>query len=242
MLRPTEAADFVRQGYLTGLRLCSPSEMAAIRPALAPALDTAAPGSSATLHRHLDLRAVYDLCAHPAIVERVASILGPDLFLWHSRFFDKRAGEPPVPWHQDAPFWSLDPMECVSAWIAIEDCGPHNGCVEVIPGSHREARSHVDSEATGRFALRTRVSEEDAARAVPISLEAGQFFIFDRWLVHRSAQNLSATARTGLSARFVPTRVRIDASRFAGMTPPYGVQLVRGDDRFGLNPLAPAPL
>ena len=92
------------------------------------------------------------------------------------------------------------------------------------------------------FAIQTPISDEEAAQAVPITLEAGQFFIFDRWLVHRSAVNPSAKPRVGLSARFTPTRVRVDSSRFAGSAPAYGVHLVSGEDRFGLNPLASVPV
>lgn len=238
---PTELELFAEQGYLTGLRLCSAVEMAALRPALAGALGGDIDREPSTLHRHLDLRTVYGLCSHPAIVERVATLLGPDILLWHSRFFDKLPGEPPIPWHQDAPFWRLDPMECVSAWIAIDESGPDNGCVEVVPGSHRNPRPHIPSEGTGRFAIQTQVGEADEARSVPISLESGQFLLFDRWLLHRSAVNRSAKPRLGLSARFTTTRVRVDVSRFSGLVPAYGVHLVRGEDRFGYNPVAPVP-
>lgn len=241
MLSPTEVELFAEQGYLTGLRLCSASEMAAIRSSVGDAIGGDANREHSTLHRHLDLRSVYELCSHPEIVERVAALLGPDVLLWHSRFFDKSPGEPHVPWHQDAPFWSLDPMECISAWIAIDDSGTGNGCVEVIPGSHRNPRPHVISEGTGRFAIQTRIGAADEDRAVPISLESGQFFLFDRWLLHRSAMNHSAKPRLGLSVRFTTPRVRVDLDRFSGLAPAYGVHLVRGEDRFGYNSIAPVP-
>lgn len=241
MLSQTEIDLFAAQGYLTGLPLCSAGAMAAVRPLLDSALGAGIDRDAATLHRHLDLRAVHELAAHPAIVERVASLLGPDIVLWHSRFFDKPPGEPPIPWHQDAPFWSLDPMECVSAWIAIDATGPHNGCMEVIPGSHRNKLPHTLSKGTGRFGIRTNIGQAEASRAVAIALEPGQFLLFDRWLLHRSEMNHSAGPRVGLSVRYTTPAVRIDCSRFAGRGPPYGVHLVRGEDRFGFNPIAPAP-
>ena len=238
-LSPDQIERFNAEGYLTGLRLCSAEEMATLRRAFAPALGEGVQREQGTLHRHLDLRAVYDLCSHPAIVERVASLLGPDLLMWHSRFFDKPPGEPPVPWHQDAPFWRLEPMVCISAWVAIDAAGLHNGCVEVIPGSHRKQLQHTASEGTGRFGMRAEPPKADVAKALPIELGPGQFFLFDRWLVHRSPVNRSNAPRVGLSVRFTTPAVRVDCGRLAARTRGYGVQLVRGADRFGYNPAAP---
>ena len=236
-----ETERFDQEGYLTGLRLCSPGEMAVWRQALAPVLRGGDERERDTFQRHLDLRAVHALCSHPAVVEPVASLIGRDLLLWHSRFFDKQPGDPPVPWHQDAPFWRLDPMICISAWIAIDAVGLHNGCVEVIPRSHRRQLAHVSSSGTGRFGLRAEPTELDVAGAVPIELEPGQFFLFDRWLVHRSPVNPSNAPRIGLSARFTTTAVRVDCNRLIVRTPAYGVQLVKGSDHFGYNQRAPIP-
>lgn len=241
MLSTTQRETFAAQGYLAGLQFCSAADMADLRARFQQLLGDPPHDDAATLHRHLDRPEVHALCAHPAIVECVSSLLGPDLLVWHSRLFTKPPGEPPVPWHQDAPFWNLQPMECLSAWLAFDDTGPHNGCVEVIPGSHLRDRPHEDSAGTGRFGIRTQVTAEEEARAVPVALRAGEFFLFDRWLLHRSGVNLSASSRYALSIRFVAPSVRVDASRFAAHRPPYGVQLVRGEDRFGYNPVAPVP-
>jgi ectoine hydroxylase-related dioxygenase (phytanoyl-CoA dioxygenase family) len=132
-------------------------------------------------------------------------------------------------------------MLCISAWIAIDAVGPHNGCVEVIPGSHRWQLTHVASSGTGRFGLRAEPTELDVSSAVPIELEPGQFFLFDRWLVHRSPVNRSNAPRIGLSARFTTPAVRVDCKRLVARTPAYGVQLVRGSDHFGYNRSAPIP-
>jgi non-heme Fe2+,alpha-ketoglutarate-dependent halogenase len=53
---------------------------------------------------HLASRAVYDVCTDPAIVERVADLLGPDLLLWRSQLFYKKAGDGETAWHQDHSF------------------------------------------------------------------------------------------------------------------------------------------
>jgi ectoine hydroxylase-related dioxygenase (phytanoyl-CoA dioxygenase family) len=42
-----------------------------------------------------------------------------------------------VPWHQDGQYWPIRPRATVTAWIALD-----NGCMRVIPGSHRMGGLH----------------------------------------------------------------------------------------------------
>lgn len=119
-LSTAEMARFRRDGYLGPHKLCSPAEMAALRPAIEQVLDTVAPHGSRGHNRHLDSRAVYDLATHPAIVERMAALYGPDLLLWRTNFFVKNRGSKAIPWHQDFNHWPLEPPVIVSAWIAVD--------------------------------------------------------------------------------------------------------------------------
>jgi phytanoyl-CoA hydroxylase len=42
------------------------------------------------------------------------------------------------PWHQDAPYFHGEPMDVVTIWIAVDDATRENGCIEVIPGAHKQ--------------------------------------------------------------------------------------------------------
>ena len=81
---------------------------------------------------------MYDLCADPAITDRVVSLLGPDIVLWSSNFWTKQPGGKEVPWHQDINYWPLDPPLNVTAWLAIDEATVENSCVRIIPGSHKK--------------------------------------------------------------------------------------------------------
>ena len=85
-----EMARFRRDGYLGPFALCTPREMAALRPAIERVLESDPPRGNRSHNRHLDSRAVYDLATHPAIVERMAALYGPDLLLWRTNFFVKK--------------------------------------------------------------------------------------------------------------------------------------------------------
>ena len=240
---PDAVAAYRRDGYCRGGTLATSSEMATVRARVDECLASPVVAEHPDVHRHLDDRTIYELCAHPAVVERVASILGPDVLVWHSRVFHKRSGDPPIPWHQDGAYWNLEPLVSVSAWIAIERADASNACVEVIPGSHRKPLTHVPAPGTGRFARQAEPSQVDAQGAVRIELDPGEFFLFDPWLLHSSTANPSGRPRTALSVRYTTPAVTVDVEKLRPSVPGYGVQLVRGCDRDGRNPLArpPAP-
>src|SRR5262245_42025249 len=87
---------------------------------------------------HLLFTWLADLVRHPAILDAVEDVLGPDLLCWNTSFFTKEAQSPGfVSWHQDATYWGLSEPDVLTAWIAFTDSTPANGNMRVIPGSHR---------------------------------------------------------------------------------------------------------
>ena len=240
-LSTAERQKFEADGFIVCPAAADPEAIRDILKDLDAVLATDGYAGTPMAHRHLDTRAVYDLIARPHVTDRVASLLGPNLLLWHSRFFDKPAGAEPVPWHQDMAFWPLEPDLCLSVWIAIDRVDAGNGCVEMIPGSHRRPVPHIPSSGTGRFGRRADPYYVDEDRKVRIELEPGEFVIFDRWILHSSPRNHSHRRRLGLSARIVPTQVLIKFDLMNPTFPELGAQLIRGEDHFRLNRKAPAP-
>lgn len=241
MLNEQEINQFHTQGYLLS------GEVGAVADQL-PAQETfkrmlARPGLARdhALDRHLDDPTTYRLCTLPQILERVADLLGPDLLLWHTRYFDKPAGGPPIPWHQDAPFWPIDKKKCVSVWLALEDVQESNGAVMVVPGSHKMQLPQVRSAGTGRFHRKADITGVDVSSATPLTLRRGEFYLFHSWLLHRSDSNKSSDSRLAIAMQFIPPEVRIDLERPKRRIPGYGVLLVRGEDRLRLNPHASVP-
>lgn len=227
-------------GFLAPLTLCPPREMAGIRRLVdAAVLTSAGPHDGDPCSaRHQDCRVVYDLCAHPAVTGAVADVLGPDVVLWNSVLMNKTPGAPAVPWHQDRDFEFLDPDQGLAAWLALDDADRTNGCLQMIPGSHRRVLP---------ARLRTRPDEFDseveaahtADRArIPVELRAGEFVLFYNKTLHHSAPNHSAERRLGLAMRYTTPSVRVDTAKlFDGSL----VYPVRGVDRFGVNPAGAPP-
>lgn len=80
------------------------------------------------------------LIGHPRIAEEIAQLTGASqLRIWHDQIQYKPAARGGINmWHQDAPLWPiLTPMKQVTAWIALDEVDMDNGCMSMVPGSHR---------------------------------------------------------------------------------------------------------
>ena len=86
---------------------------------------------------HLVSAPLAALIRKPAILDAVEDVIGPDILVWGGSFFNKAGGSPDlVSWHQDATYWGLEPMDIVTAWVALTPSTVESGCMRVVPGSH----------------------------------------------------------------------------------------------------------
>ncbi|MEM7032331.1 MAG: phytanoyl-CoA dioxygenase family protein [Chloroflexota bacterium] len=145
----------------------------------------------------------------PEILNMVAQVIGEDVALWNSSFFAKPAKVgTKTPWHQDGEYWPIKPLATCTVWIAIDAATTENGCLQVIPGSHRSQKlaKHNQNNADGlALNLELDSSQFDEAEAVNIELEPGQVSLHDVYLYHGSEPNLSDNSRRGMTLRFMPT-------------------------------------
>lgn len=187
-----------------------------------------------------------DIATHPRILDMVAQLDGPDIVLWGTSVFYKRAvAGPTTAWHRDAQAWPMiKPMATTSVWIAATPSHKGNGCVRVIPGSHlaRRVGKHGFADPTGSIVARSLEAEEfDESAAVDVELEAGQVVIFDMFTVHGGGPNPGEAPRAGYALRFMPATSHYDHDGAENRDQPgYAhdtrpLVLVRGVDRSGKN-------
>ena len=153
-----------------------------------------------------------ELIRHPAILDAVEDILGPNLLVWSSSFFIKEAKDPSfVSWHQDSTYWGLSHPDVVTAWVALSKSVAENGCMRVIPGTHlKDQLPHKDTFAENNLLTRGQEVAVDVNpdEAVDIELQPGEFSIHHVRLVHGSDPNNSEHRRIGYAIRYIPTYVR----------------------------------
>lgn len=245
----TLAAQWAERGFVPVVDVLSPSEAAACRTQF-DALERSIPPEAAEvriLDRHYDVEFIWRLATHRRVLDAVEAVLGPDIVLLASNFFCKypaeERGERFVAWHQDVTYWGLEPPRAITAWIAIDDADVENGCMSVIPGSHRLGIvEHAKSARAGNLlSINQEVPDGlvDEARAVSMPLRAGQMSLHDGMLLHGSHANRSTRRRCGLAVRFTTPDVRqVSPNSLRGY---YRPVLVRGVDRYRHFPAVEVP-
>ncbi|MCC6729344.1 MAG: phytanoyl-CoA dioxygenase family protein [Chthonomonadales bacterium] len=162
------------------------------------------------LTRHDPVFAEY--ARHPFIVEVVRDLLGPDLKLFADQMLLKPAFHGSAkPYHQDSPYWPIEPMELVTCWMALDDATLENGCMRFLPGTHRLGplphhhlnTSHLVPEGW----------EEMSARPdeVALELKAGSCSFHHSLVLHETSPNRSAHPRRAITTAYMRS-----TSRYAG--------------------------
>jgi Phytanoyl-CoA dioxygenase (PhyH) len=178
------------------------------------------------------------LIHHQIFLEICAREYGPHaaVSIFRAMIMNKPAEQGTVlPWHQDGgDVWALDRDPLVTIWVALDSATRANGCVEVVPGSHR----------LGLLSLHgSTLSAEDAIRHCPpdsvrpLEVEAGHAVLLHNWLIHRSGVNPSPVPRRAFTMCCMDGRTQstLTGSRFplvAGRLPgePYPfVRQLRND-------------
>jgi non-haem Fe2+, alpha-ketoglutarate-dependent halogenase len=160
-LSAEELEQFHRDGFYGPFDLYDPEEMErslwSIRPKLIDSRrgvyhqGNALSGTTnlASYDRHLDIDFLAMHITRPEIVDRVTSVLGPDVLCWRSEFFPKYPGDEGTDWHQADNFanvgkhpqivWPEDAEfgGALTCWAAFTDSTIENGCLQFMPGSHK---------------------------------------------------------------------------------------------------------
>jgi non-haem Fe2+, alpha-ketoglutarate-dependent halogenase len=164
---PEELANFHERGYAGPFDLYDPDVMKATwrrqrlqlmnrSKAIYP-MDTLSGNTNlANYDRHIDNDFLAEHIGKPEIVDRVISILGPNLLCWRSEFFSKYPGEEGTDWHQADTFAMASGREqiiwpdsvkdavtkspfggTITVWQALTDTDEETGCLQFIGGTHR---------------------------------------------------------------------------------------------------------
>ena len=129
---------------------------------------------------------LYPLILHPVILDSVESLLGSEI-AWTCSY----AARPKIPqheltafpWHQDSKYYGepTKHLHIVSVWIPLVDADERNGCLYIIPGSHK---SNTRPEAC-----------DNGKGTLPVCVKAGTAVLFERRMWHRRGINTSDVTR-----------------------------------------------
>lgn len=231
--------QYEREGILFPVDVLSFDEVSFFRTALED-LHERLDGVAAPQQPHLHFRWAYDLATHPAVLDVVEQILGSDILVHSTTIFRKRPRDQRyVSWHQDGYDLGFNEPALVSAWIALSDSMVENGCLRVVPGTHRRELPHTFTAASEHNMLKTGLvvaQDVDEAQAQEVLLRPGQMSLHHVNLLHGSNANRSGKERIGYAIRYIAGQVMQTAWH-------YPVVVARGayaGDHYDLAPHPPS--
>lgn len=152
--------------------------------------------------------AFFDFITHPNLLARIASLVGPEII--GSSVYRIRPKMPSyargaVPWHQDSGYFSphCDDDLIVTCWIPLVDTYPENGCLQVLPRTHREGVVRHYTGGPGGFLV---IEDEDLPDAglapVTVPVPAGGVLFMTNLMPHRSSQHTVDVVRWAVDVRY----------------------------------------
>ncbi len=128
------------------------------------------------------------------ILDLLEPLLGPDIeFLSDKAVFKDHDTDFDSPWHQDHPYW--EGSHKLSLWVALDEATIDNGCLKLVPGSHKELVVHDGVTDSPGFGHRLDKSLAPDDRAISAPIPVGGAIIFHDLTLHASHPNTQGTDR-----------------------------------------------
>jgi ectoine hydroxylase-related dioxygenase (phytanoyl-CoA dioxygenase family) len=141
----------------------------------------------------------------PEFVAITTEILGPDVDLyWNQSVFKSPEGQKQFPWHQDDGYTPVTPSPYLTLWLALNDATPENGCISVMPGSHRRGLLPHKQSDIGLVCH----DAEDPDQGVLVPVNAGSLAVFWSLTMHKSGANLSSGPRKAFVIQYAHAGVK----------------------------------
>jgi len=159
---------------------------------------------------------ILELAREPAIVDKVETLLGPEIDVFGTKFFPLLpGGGTSTHWHQDNFYFDTWADDIVTCGIYLEDTTRENGCLWYVPDSHRWPLLPITGLAGGMDAIREVLDDEQLAQfdaRVPIELKAGQASFHHPLMVHGSYENKTDRPRRAMVLNVVRDGVQSDSN------------------------------
>lgn len=157
------------------------------------------------------LAGYYVLMSNPKILDVVEDLIGDEIFsnpVYNVRPKVPKVAAGIVPWHQDKSYWTGANAEpVITVWIPLVDATHENGCLHVIPRSHKQRLlTHHDEgySGTGYKEVDEKYTQASLPNVVALPIAAGGAIIFNDRFIHSSTANQSTRVRWSVDLRYQP--------------------------------------
>ncbi|UVI28913.1 phytanoyl-CoA dioxygenase family protein [Paenibacillus spongiae] len=245
MLTQAQLAEFEKNGFLKGSVVLNDDEVEELREELALVMEGKTVKKPVLNHNMLDGGSLYDdmkmtvtervvqivniwmasekfyqHAAHPIITEEISQLCSntDTLRIWHDQIqYKPPVSGGPTGWHQDHPLWPIiQPADLVSAWVALDDAVIENGCMWMVPGSHKWGDHQKHLASTKDFKPYHKnpelLPEGAVVEAVPFEIKKGQVGYHHSLTWHGSPHNRSEMHRRAIAVHYMPGHTRYEPS------------------------------
>lgn len=243
-LTANRVAEYERDGYLIiPQQIFSSEKFAALRAHCAAKFEAAnrdGPPPAIIDCPHWSDPKMFEWIASPEMLDLVEPLVGPDIGIFACHLLQKPAGVGKrVPWHEDSAYWkgALTPMVVSSITIALEPSLPENGCLRVVPGTHRHGYSDYEDVKRPQdevFPIEIKPDQVQEKDAVDIGLHPNEASIHHGKIIHGSNPNRGNLRRSVLTVRYFPTTTKFtreEHDHFKKVA--FNIYLARGRDHAG---------
>ncbi|HXG24161.1 MAG TPA: phytanoyl-CoA dioxygenase family protein [Chthonomonadales bacterium] len=250
ILTSAQAEQFYRDGYLRFGRVIDDEQVERLRAALDRVIveettrtdDSGLPPefayghnrgsggipSGRAIHQYVNMWKVVpeyrEIIHHPIITGVIRDLMGVErIRIWHDQVISKPPGDNKhFACHHDFYFWPLDRPTMITCWLALDDATPENGCMHVVPGSHRDPRyqpvgcdlsedihlSPVPQGPGEPGSLYADIRTWMPDRAVPVVLKAGECMFHHCLNYHMTPENTTDRQRRAFIIIYMPDGTR----------------------------------
>lgn len=155
--------------------------------------------------------------SHPQLVEMGRQLSGSTVLrIFHDQILSKppRNGRP-VNWHQDYGYWQMvTPADLITCWVALDDATIANGCMQVVPGSHRwgliDENTNLGADDPEAILKSPSLPAGAKIEKVPIELPAGHCMWHHCLTLHGTDINRTDKPRRAVITHLMPGHCRYD--------------------------------
>ena len=224
ILNQEQFAEYEELGFIHSIPILSEAEVEHYRAEVEKTCKAIGGDATRLDGLHFFFRWAWDLSTHPRLLNCLEQLVGPNIVLKSTRIFYKHGRSASyIGWHQDGITERLEDSHSPAVWLALTAATVENGCLRVVPRSHRlgflqhDARPVLDTFAgnsnSTHVQLRSRAREDELSGKITIVptnadepfdlvMRPGEMSIHHPVVLHGSNSNLSDESRIGLSASY----------------------------------------
>jgi phytanoyl-CoA hydroxylase len=138
---------------------------------------------------------------HPQILSLLTTLMGEEPLMFQDMALLKPPQGREKPWHQDCAYFNMPLGSLViGVWIALDEATSENGCLHIIPGSHKEGPMLHFKRRDWQICD----TDVEVKRDVMVPLKPGSCLFWHGMTHHGSPTNLSSSSRRALQFHYKP--------------------------------------